>query len=160
LLHVTSALDRATDSLLDASRALVAVAVRSLAEVEQTVTLQQYRALVLLWERPERLTRDLAAELGVHASTATRLCDRLSAKRLLERRVSERDRREAELQLTDEGRRLVEQVLARRRAEIRRIARTMPDDLLVAAVAGLSAFSEAAARAAAADSPTGSAGWW
>ena len=37
-----------TDAVLVASRALVGVAARSLAETEDTVTLVQYRALVLL----------------------------------------------------------------------------------------------------------------
>ena len=40
--------DSLTDALLTASRALVAVAARSLAAVDDDVTLPQYRALVVL----------------------------------------------------------------------------------------------------------------
>ena len=65
------------DAVLRASRALVAVAARSIAQAGDSVTLPQYRALVALAARgPQRVT-DLAEELGVHPSSATRMCDRL-----------------------------------------------------------------------------------
>ncbi|MCB0993705.1 MAG: MarR family transcriptional regulator [Acidimicrobiales bacterium] len=158
VLAVPSALDRATDALLESSRALVAVAARSLAEVDEIVTLQQYRALVVLHERDSAATRDLAVELGIHASSATRLCDRLVAKELVDRSVSDRDRRESVLTLSDAGRALVDQVMLRRREELRAIVRRMSGEELDAAVAGLGAFR----RAVTDDDPAaaGRAGWW
>ena len=69
------------DAVLVASRALVGVAARSLAETEDTVTLVQYRALVLLAARGEMNVGTLAEALAVHQSTATRLCDRLVKRR-------------------------------------------------------------------------------
>ena len=78
--------DELVDAVLGASRALVAVAARSLANVAEDVTLAQYRVLVELAARgPQRLA-DLAAALGVDRSTATRMCDRLVRKRLVQRR--------------------------------------------------------------------------
>jgi hypothetical protein len=67
--------DALVDAVLGASRALVAVAARSLATVAEDVTLAQYRALIELASRgPQRLA-DLATALGVEPSTATRMCD-------------------------------------------------------------------------------------
>ncbi len=60
----------AADAALMASRALVGVAARSLAAIEGTITLVQYRALVLLASRGALNVGSLAENLGVHA------CDR------------------------------------------------------------------------------------
>src|SRR2546423_15581452 len=82
------------DAVLAASRALVGVAARSLAGTEATVTLVQYRALVLLGSRGEMNVGSLADALDIHQSTATRLCDRLVAKGLVARTASAESRRE------------------------------------------------------------------
>ena len=75
--------DEVVDAVLGASRALVAVAARSLATVADDVTLAQYRVLIELASRgPQRLA-DLATALSVDRSTATRMCDRLVRKRLV-----------------------------------------------------------------------------
>ena len=66
----------------------MAVAARSLAAVDDDVTLPQYRALVVLAARGPQLVGQLADTLAVHPSTATRLCDRLVVKKLVERAVS------------------------------------------------------------------------
>ena len=62
-----------TNAVLTASRALMGVAVRSVAIVEDDLTLVQYRALVLLATRGEQKPSDLAHALGVRPSTGTRL---------------------------------------------------------------------------------------
>ena len=123
--HLTSVEDL-TDAILTASRVLVAVAARSLGEHEGEVSLQQYRALVVLASRGAQRPVDLAEALGVDPSTATRLCDRLVDKRLILRRHHGNDRREVRLELAERGRRLVERVTERRREEIRRIVATVP----------------------------------
>src|ERR1700749_5224155 len=85
--------DELVDAVLGASRALVAVAARSLANVAEDVTLAQYRVLIVLAARgPQRLA-DLATALGVDRSTATRMCDRLGRKRLVPLRGGGGDRR-------------------------------------------------------------------
>ncbi len=118
--------EETTDAVLTASRVLVAVTARSLSEHEAEVSLQQYRALVVLASRGAQRPVDLAEALGVDPSTATRLCDRLAAKRLISRRRQAGDRREVRLDLNEHGRHLVESVTERRREEIRRILAAVP----------------------------------
>jgi DNA-binding MarR family transcriptional regulator len=113
--------DSATELLVSASRALVAIAARSLGRVEDQVTLPQYRALVVLATRGALRPVDLAEALDVTPSTATRMCDRLVRKGLMERSHRDSDRREVELRLSAEGRTLVNEVTARRRRDLRRV---------------------------------------
>src|SRR5664279_4938853 len=86
--------DDAVAVTLVASRALVGVAARSLSALEPDVTLPQYRALVLLRSRGDQNVSALADALGVHPSTATRLCDRLLKKGFIDRATSSGSRRE------------------------------------------------------------------
>jgi DNA-binding MarR family transcriptional regulator len=119
--------DTATEAVLVASRALVGVAARSLAATEGTITLVQYRALVLLASRGDLNIGSLADALGVHQSTATRLCDRLVTKGLIGRATSAESRREVLVTLTPSGQALIGTVTTRRRDEIARImARLTP----------------------------------
>jgi DNA-binding MarR family transcriptional regulator len=110
--------DSVVDAVLTASRVLVAIAARSLAEVADEVTLTQYRSLVVLASRGPQSVAVLAEELGVTPSTVSRLCDRLVRKGLVRRREDRRDRRAVRLALTPAGRELVDAVTDRRRAEI------------------------------------------
>src|ERR1700758_5540342 len=77
--------DELVDTVLAASRALVAVAARSLAAAGDEVTLPQYRALVVLAARGPQGTAELAAALAVNPSTVTRMCDRLVRRGLVRR---------------------------------------------------------------------------
>ncbi len=114
--------------MLIACRALMGVVVRSLAIVEDDVTLVQYRALVVLVTRGKQGGSELAEALGVQPSTATRLCDRLVAKGFVHRATSPRNGREITLTATSAGRALVRAVTARRRKEIVRIVQRLPND--------------------------------
>jgi DNA-binding MarR family transcriptional regulator len=116
-----STLDEAVEMVLVASRALVGVAARSLAATESDITLRQYRALVLLSSRGDQNVSGLAEALEIHPSTATRLCDRLLAKGLIERRTSVENRREVTVGVSAAGKGLVRAVTTRRRRELRRI---------------------------------------
>jgi DNA-binding MarR family transcriptional regulator len=137
-------LDDVTNAVLSASRALVAVAARSLAAVGDTVSLPQFRALVVLAQRGRVTVSGLAEELGVHSSSATRLVDRLATADLVRREQSSSDRREVELVLTDLGRDVVSRVFEHRRRDISRIVSAVPEEQRRAIVAGLDSFSEAA----------------
>ena len=106
------------EAVLGASRVLVAVAARSLADVAEEVTLPQYRALVVLVSRGPQRVASLAEALAVTPPTATRMCDRLVRKGLVRRRPSDEDRREVHLSISPAGRDLVTRVTARRRREI------------------------------------------
>ncbi len=135
------------DALLLASRALVGVAARSLADADD-VTLPQFRALVLVSARPRTTMSDLAGALGIHSTSATRLCDRLVGKALLRRVVGVEDRREIELRLSAAGRRLVDRVTERRRQDLAVIAKRMGDRDASEAIRVLQAFADASDGAA------------
>ena len=132
-----------TDAVFAASRVLVAVASRSIASVDGSVTLPQFRALVVL-SQADRTVGDLARELRVQPSTATRLCDRLVARRLVTRRTDPQNRREVTIRLSPTGRRLVAAVTARRRREIAAIMERVPRTQRAAIVRALNAFRTAA----------------
>lgn len=131
------------DAVLTASRVLVGVAARSLAASEE-ISIAQYRALVVLGGRGQQRPVDLADALGVDPSTVTRLCDRLVDKRLISRRRRGADRREVRLELTARGAQLLDEVTARRRAEIERILEAVPAGERPALVRAFAAFSAAA----------------
>jgi DNA-binding MarR family transcriptional regulator len=131
------------DALLVASRALVGVAARSFADLPD-VTIPQYRALVLLTRQSTTTASQLADGLGIHASTATRLCDRLDRKGWIRRQTGSQDRRETVVSLTPAGRRLVERVMANRRRELARIVSRMDATDAATAIRGLTAFTAAA----------------
>lgn len=135
------------DALLLASRALVGVAARSLADVDD-VTLPQFRALVLVASRDRTTVSDLADALGTHATSATRLCDRLVRKKLIRRTEAIEDRRRTELHLSAAGRRLVDRVTERRRDALATITERMSQGELAEAVRGFAAFAVAAEESA------------
>ena len=136
--------DDAVAVTLVASRALVGVAARSLSTLEPDVTLPQYRALVLLNARGEQNVGALADALGIHPSTATRLCDRLLTKGLIDRATSEGNRREVSLTLSPEGLALVNAVTRTRRRELRRIVGRIDPAARRALVDAFDAFATAA----------------
>jgi DNA-binding MarR family transcriptional regulator len=137
-------LDAVTDAVLLASRVLVAVAARSLGGLTDDVTLPQYRAMVVLASRGPQLLGALAEHLSVNPSTASRLTDRLVRTSLVTRTVPENNRREVEVSLTENGRRIIDTVTARRRAEIARIISAVPAEQQQHLVEGLQAFGAAA----------------
>ena len=133
--------DAATDAVLTLSRALIGVAARSLAATETRVTLPQYRALVALSTTGEQNVGSLAEALGLHASTVTRLCDRLVAAGYLERRTSPTSRREVTLVLNERGRALVRAETARRRRAIRDIVGRLDQQTQLEIIDGLTALA-------------------
>jgi DNA-binding MarR family transcriptional regulator len=114
------------DAVLSASRVFVAIAVRSLADTAEEVTLAQYRTLIVLASRGPQTLAGLAANLEVTPATATRMCDRLVRKGLIRRTHERGDRRAVRLDLTTSGRELVNAVTRRRRREIRLLLKSVP----------------------------------
>jgi DNA-binding MarR family transcriptional regulator len=147
---ITTSDDGADDlvsALLTASRALVGVSARSLARVEDAVTITQFRTLVVLEGHGDTRLNQLAERVGVTPSTALRMVDRLIAAHLVTRRENKADRREVLIALTVEGTRLVREITARRRAEIAAIVAAMPREGRQGVVAALNAFAQAAGEA-------------
>jgi DNA-binding MarR family transcriptional regulator len=139
--------DELVDALLATSRAVVAMAARSLAHGTGDVTLVQYRVLVELAERGPQRVADLAGALGVEPSTVTRMCDRLERKDLILRERSARDRRSVWISLRPQGRALVDHVTRRRRLELARIVACLPNEGRRPVLAALRAFTQAAGEA-------------
>jgi DNA-binding MarR family transcriptional regulator len=136
-------LDAVTSAVLTASRLFVAISARSLAAVDDQVTLPQFRMLVVLAVHGEMKLAALAGHLAVNPSTAMRMVDRLVVAGLLDRRINPADRRENVLRLTAAGRGIVDDVTARRRTEIAAIVTRMPPDQRAGLIVALRAFTEA-----------------
>jgi DNA-binding MarR family transcriptional regulator len=152
-------IDELVTAVLTASRVLVGVSARSLAEVEDTVTLAQFRTLVVLDNHEEINLNTLADLLSVTSSTAMRMINRLLISGMVTRRDNPTNRREVLLGVTDEGRRLVRQVTAKRREEITRIVAVMPETRRDELVMAMRAFAEAAHEPEPRPETTAALGW-
>lgn len=135
--------DSVTDAVLTAARLLMAVTARSIAAVDESITLAQFRLLVILNTVGAVKHAALADQLGVNPSTASRMVDRLVAAGMVDRQTNPASRREIVIELTAEGRRLVRLVTARRRKEIAKIVTRMPEQNRAGLVDALLAFAEA-----------------
>jgi DNA-binding MarR family transcriptional regulator len=135
--------DAVTEAVLTASRLLVAVSARSLAAVDESITLPQFRMLVVLSGRGPLKVTSLADFLAVNPSTATRMIDRLVAADLVSRAANPASRRELVVSLTTAGAEVVHEVTERRRREITRIVTRMPSATRTGLVRALTAFTEA-----------------
>ena len=154
-LGPSEAPDSVVDAVLSASRVLVAVAARSLADVAEEVTLTQYRTLVVLASRGPQNLAGLAEAVGVTPATATRMCDRLVRKGLIRRRTERDDRRQLRVALTVKGRSLVDAVTGRRRQEIARIMNEIPVEQQAVVVQALGRLASAAGEVPEQDWTTG-----
>jgi DNA-binding MarR family transcriptional regulator len=144
VLPAQSQRDPVVDAVVGASRALVAIAARSLGAAGDEVTLAQYRALVVLASRGPQRVVDLARVLGVNASTATRMSDRLVRKGLVRRQRLTSDRRTVRLSISGGGRELVAAVTERRRSEVQDIVRRLSASDSEQLVTTLRMFADAA----------------
>ncbi|MFL6046604.1 MAG: MarR family winged helix-turn-helix transcriptional regulator [Propionibacteriaceae bacterium] len=136
-------LDAITDALLTASRLLVAISARSIAQVDETITIPQFRALVILSARGSINVRTLAGLLHVDRSTTGRMVERLVTAGLIDRRRHPALRRELVVELTQRGQEIVHAVTAHRREEIARVVRNMPERERYGLVSTLTAFTTA-----------------
>ncbi|WP_043910392.1 MarR family winged helix-turn-helix transcriptional regulator [Kitasatospora griseola] len=146
-------------AVLTASRVLVAISARSLGEVAESLTLPQFRMLVLLHSRGAMSLSRLAEHLAVNPSTAMRMLERLTAAGMVVRDTRPDDRREVRAALTEQGARTVVEATERRRAEIRRIVQAMPARQRSGLVQALRAFSDAGAEPAAPSRQPEPLGW-
>ncbi|MFG2672062.1 MarR family winged helix-turn-helix transcriptional regulator [Streptomyces sp. NPDC048445] len=143
--------DAVARAVLTSSRLLVAVSARSLAAVEDRVTLPRFRLLVALSTHGTAKLVVLAELLGVNPSTAMRMPDRLITAGPADRRINPENRRETLLGLTDEGRQLVEDVTARRRMKITTTVERLAPEQRASLIDALTAFAEAGGKPTALD---------
>jgi DNA-binding MarR family transcriptional regulator len=136
-------LDRQIESVMDATRVLVAVVAQSLAQVEPAVSLPQLRVLVMVNQEGPLNLGGVARGLGVHPSNATRTCQRLIEAGLLDRQDDESDRRHAVLSLTEAGTALVESVMQHRRDSIERMLKQLGPTQRAQLSSALAEFAQA-----------------
>lgn len=132
------------DAVLAANRVFVAVAASALAGLEPEVTLPQFRALVLIDIHRSMTVAQLADALGVVPSTATRMCDRLVTKELVDRTVDAGNRRQMTLTLRPEGRQLIAQSTRQRKREINRLLKSISPQQQAELATSLGALVQAA----------------
>ena len=150
---VESDTEEVVAAVLAASRLIVGMSARALADVDDSLTLPQLRTLVVLADRPPMKQADLAAELGVNPSTVLRMADRLAAAGLMARQPNPDSRREQLLSLTTAGGDLVHRVMERRSEEVTAlVSRLTPTDRS-GLVRGLRALAEAVPETLYPDSP-------
>lgn len=133
-----------TDATLVASRAMLGVIARSVADALEDVTLPQFRVLVLLSSSGPLRTGVLAERLGVNPSTFSRSLDRMVAGGWVDRLPNPDSRREVIIDLTSEGSRLVATVSESRRRDYRTILSRLTPDQQESIVRALELFNEAA----------------
>jgi DNA-binding MarR family transcriptional regulator len=139
-------LEAMTDDILDASRPLLAIAVRTMAGAGPQITAIQYRALIILSRLGPLNLKQLAERLGLQSPSVTRLCDRLVRKGLITRRPSPASARYVELALTDDGAQIIDAVFAARRAAIRSVLLTLTPQERLALREAFTTFAAAARR--------------
>jgi DNA-binding MarR family transcriptional regulator len=135
------------EAVLLASRAMVSLAEASVRQINDAVTLPQYRTLVLLAAKGPCRLADLADAMGVNPSTATRMCDRLVRKGLIDRARDQLDRREVELSLSSSGKSLVGAVSVRRHALVQGMLGAIPVDERRGLVRALALLTQASGDA-------------
>lgn len=132
-----------TEALLTASRLLMAISARSIASVDDSITIPQLRALVILANEGPVNLATLAGLLGVQPSSTGRMVDRLVSAGLIARTPHPRSRRELIAELTPRGRDVVNEVTRKRRREITAIVDRMPSLQRRGLVRALDAFAAA-----------------
>ncbi|MFD5097902.1 MarR family winged helix-turn-helix transcriptional regulator [Streptomyces albidochromogenes] len=105
----------------------------------------QLRALLVIERLEGGNLRSLGETLGSSPPATSRLCDRLEAAGLVERRLSPSSRREVELYLSRPGRLLLEEVRESQVLELAPVLGAMASDDLARLAEGLAAFRDAAA---------------
>jgi len=140
--------------LVELSRLLVSMAYRSLKGAGGQLALTTFRAMAVLRVTGPCSANGLAAQLDMHSSSVTRLCDKLLAAGWITREQSPQDRRECELALTHSGRRLVDRILAARAAEVSHLLARLATADRAALAQALPSLLEAAHLTLATDTPT------
>lgn len=128
----------AVSALVTASRALVAIAARSLARVEDSMTLSEFRALVVLDTRGPTTSTSLAAQLHLGPGPTRRILDRGCDEGWVQPPV------EGAYAITGLGSDVVAQVTDERRGLIEDVAARMEPHERQALIDALVAFARAA----------------
>ncbi|BDD99934.1 MarR family winged helix-turn-helix transcriptional regulator [Mycolicibacterium fortuitum] len=126
-----------------ATRGLLAVNVMALEPFEKRIGLSSLRALQSLGRIGPCLVSELAQDLQVAVSTASRLADRLAEAGLISRGVSPQNRRATRLALTEDGRAILDDLVAHRVALFREVTASVGGSERSALLRGAAAFTAA-----------------
>jgi DNA-binding MarR family transcriptional regulator len=119
------------------------VSTSSITAVDESITIPQFRVLVVLQSRgPMAFTR-MAEILDVDVPTITRTVDHMVAKGLLSRTGAAEWSGEAELELTAAGNAVCTEVTQQRRAQIAEIVSRIPAEQRTLLGDAVEAFTEA-----------------
>lgn len=135
--------DAVTDAVLTASRLLVGVSARSIAAIDDSITIPQFRVLVALYALGPTRPAAVAEILHVNASHATRMVRRLIAANMVEQRADPMVRQEVVLELTEAGERTVAEVTTQQHRNIADIVERMSERQRTYLVDALEAFNVA-----------------
>jgi DNA-binding MarR family transcriptional regulator len=127
----------------DAVDGLVTLWISASDAVTPRLSRHQLRALTAVRHRAELNLTALAETLGIALPAASRLCDRLEAAGLLERVTHPLNRRELQLRVTAQGRKVLSEVAERRSLSLAAVFATMTPAQQTSLERGLQAFREA-----------------
>jgi len=129
-----------------ASRAIAASTTQASDSLQATASPTQIRALLVLRDTGGCSNAELAGQLKIFPSSASRITDRLTATGWITRQTAPQDRREIRLVLTPAGHRTVDQFVQNRRDIIGAVLTGMKRSEQMALLRGLTAYADAANR--------------
>lgn len=138
-------LDVTTDLLLITSRLLVAIWARSIARIDETITIPQLRALLVLAAGEPMSVEELSRALGVERSATGEVAERLAGAGLVALGLRRKPRRVLQVVLTARGAKVVADFAAFRHQELARVVHLMPPPqrrALQGAFAAFTAFGD------------------
>ena len=142
------ALDAITDALLVVSRVLVGISARCISDVDETLTIPQFRTLVVLSNVGPVNVETLARLLGLPPAAVGRMVERLVRAGLVVGVADSASYRDWVADVSSRGHRMVNEVTARRRDEIADIVAMMPARHRRELVRALMAFAAASGQLA------------
>lgn len=126
-----------------ATRGLLALNVSVLERMEKRIGLAPLRALQSLERLGPSLVTELGVDLDLLPSTASRLSDRLAEAGYITRRVSPTNRRATLLELTDAGRKVLDELIELRIVAFGEVVERMTKADRTALIKGTQAFTNA-----------------
>lgn len=123
---------------------------RSLPVLASTLTMQQFKVVMILSLQDSTSGQELSQHLGVGLGTVTGIVDRLVARRLVTRQEDPDDRRIRRIILTPTGRKLADEVVHAGLSRFRCVLELLDTDTLRAFETVMRKFADAATRLTAA----------
>ena len=108
------------------------------------LTISQLKSILFIYDRGQANYREIAGALGVTPSVVTGIVDRLTSHGILNRVSNPADRRTQWLQVTEEGKEILNSIRQENMKGLAQVLETMKEEDLSALVQGLTALFQAA----------------